>query len=145
MFAFVNTGYSLLISFMKTCNTFRELSSTRLSQFNSGTEKCVPDGSQKCSQMNTSKKTWLLLCRFWNVTTESVMKSWTRSSQEMRLGSRTTYQRVSDSLKIDIVPTPRQIRPTKIQGGAFNCKIMANCFGQERHSVDLLHAPWKEH
>jgi hypothetical protein len=33
---------------------FRDLSSTRLSQFNSNTETFVPDGLQECSQMNTN-------------------------------------------------------------------------------------------
>jgi hypothetical protein len=34
---------------------FRDLSSTRLSQFNSDTEKCVPDGFQECSHLNTAE------------------------------------------------------------------------------------------
>jgi hypothetical protein len=33
-----------------------DLSSTRLSLFNSDMEKCVPDEFQECSQMNTSER-----------------------------------------------------------------------------------------
>jgi hypothetical protein len=40
MLTFLKTGDSLLMSFMKFSHIFRGLSSTRLSQFNSDTEKC---------------------------------------------------------------------------------------------------------
>jgi hypothetical protein len=53
---FVKTGDLLLMSSMKISHIFRSLSSTRLSQFNTDTDKCVPDGFQGCSQMNTSRR-----------------------------------------------------------------------------------------
>jgi hypothetical protein len=54
MLTFITSGDLLLMSFMKFSHTFHNLSSMRLSQFNSDTEKFVPDGFQKCSKMNTT-------------------------------------------------------------------------------------------
>jgi hypothetical protein len=54
MLMFVKTGNLVLLSFMKFSHMFWDLSSTRLSQFNSDTEKFVPDGFQECSQMSSS-------------------------------------------------------------------------------------------
>jgi hypothetical protein len=61
MLTFVKTGDSPLMSFMKFSHMFRNLSSTRLSQFHSNTEKFVPDGFQECSHLNTSRNAWVLL------------------------------------------------------------------------------------
>jgi hypothetical protein len=44
MLTFVKIGDSPLMSFMKFSPMFRDLSSMKLSQFNSDTEKFVPDG-----------------------------------------------------------------------------------------------------
>jgi hypothetical protein len=40
---------------MKFSHVFRDVSSTRLSQFSSDTEKFVPYGFQESSQMNTNR------------------------------------------------------------------------------------------
>jgi hypothetical protein len=123
------------------------MSSMRLSQFSSDTEKFVPDGFQERSQMNTSRNAWMQLCYFWNATTEWVMNFCTISSLEMRLGSRTLHQRVRGS-KNDIMPTvqPKKKKNNKIQADMFNCKNHGQRFlGQERHSSDWLLAPWGDH
>jgi hypothetical protein len=70
---FMKTGDSLLMSFMQFSDVFRHLSSTRLPQFNSNTEKFVPRVFQECSHMNMSRNIWMLLGQLWNAITYRVM------------------------------------------------------------------------
>jgi hypothetical protein len=131
------------MSSLKFSHIFGGLSSTILWQLNSDAEKFVPEGFQECSQMNTSRNSWALLCHFRNATTEMVMNSWTILSQEMRLESHYTPESKRQSQQwqpAHALTSPPQKKKTKIRADTCNCKNHVQCiWGQEGHSfIDFL-------
>jgi hypothetical protein len=58
----MKTGNLLLMSMKFSC-MFKEIV----------TEKFAPDAFQECTEMNTCRIAWVLLCHFWNAATSKVL------------------------------------------------------------------------
>jgi hypothetical protein len=137
MFTSVKTDNSLSISFKKFSQMFYELSfKLRYRKICARWVPRMPTDEYKQKHMGG---------RFWNVTTARVMKSWTITLEEMRLGPHTMYQRVSGSLK-EWHHTNSSGGGTTIKADTFNCKNHGQHFlGHERHSFDSFLALWRDH
>jgi hypothetical protein len=121
---------------------FCHLSSISLTQFNSITEKFVPDRFQQCSQINTSRNVWMLLYYFWYATTERVMDNILNRKVDLGLALCTReLVVVSGTLSCPL----SNKRATKFKQTSSIAKVISSGFGQERHSFHCLLALWRDY